>query len=240
MNSKIPSSQTSGQSGQGQGGAGTDDGGGAAVPPEPIILSYMELRKAVGFIGFALPVVLAVGNMILQGPGLQDSISSYYYTDMGNVFVGSMCAVGVFLLSYKGYERADAIAGTLAGIFAVCVALFPTTPAQDATPGDKAIGMVHLTFAALLFLTLAYFSLFLFTKSVPNPTDRKRQRNKVYIFCGWTIVGCIVVMAVAAIPQIKGYLTCRTLRFWFESIAIVAFGVSWLIKGETILKDQNP
>ena len=28
-------------------------------------------------------------------------------------------------------------------------------------------------------------------------------------------------------------------RFWLEAIAIVAFGVSWLTKGEAILKDQE-
>jgi hypothetical protein len=28
-------------------------------------------------------------------------------------------------------------------------------------------------------------------------------------------------------------------RFWLESIAIVAFGISWLTKGEAILKDQE-
>jgi hypothetical protein len=28
-------------------------------------------------------------------------------------------------------------------------------------------------------------------------------------------------------------------RFWLESIAIVVFGISWLTKGEAILKDQD-
>ena len=27
--------------------------------------------------------------------------------------------------------------------------------------------------------------------------------------------------------------------FWFESLALVAFGVSWLVKGEIILKDED-
>jgi hypothetical protein len=43
----------------------------AAVPPsipgrqDPLVLSYLALRKAVGIIGFALPFVLALVNMIL-------------------------------------------------------------------------------------------------------------------------------------------------------------------------------
>ena len=69
-----------------------------------LVLSYLELRKAVGIIGFALPFVLAFGKDLLQGPGIEGSISGYYYTDMRNVLVGSLCAIGVFLLSCRGYD----------------------------------------------------------------------------------------------------------------------------------------
>ncbi|HET8922593.1 MAG TPA: hypothetical protein VFN26_06305 [Candidatus Acidoferrum sp.] len=80
------------------------------------------MRKAVGIIGVALPFALAFGKMLLQGSGLQPSISAYYYTDMRNVFVGSLCAIGVFLLSCKGYDWRDEAAGIAACVFAVGVA----------------------------------------------------------------------------------------------------------------------
>src|SRR5207245_4583836 len=70
---------------------------------DTLVLSYLELRKAVGIIGFALPFALAFGKILLQGRGIQSSISGYYYTDMRNVFVGSLCAIGVFLMSCRGY-----------------------------------------------------------------------------------------------------------------------------------------
>src|SRR6267378_5672793 len=98
-------------------------------PNGSLVLSYLGLRKAVGIIGSALPFVLAFGKMLLEGPGIQDSISGYYYTDMRNVFVGSLCAIGVFLMSCRGYDRKDEIAGYLACVFAIGVALFPTTQA---------------------------------------------------------------------------------------------------------------
>src|SRR6266853_1706068 len=88
-------------------------------PDAPLVLSYLGLRKAVGIIGLTLPFVLAFGRILLQGFGLEGSISCYYYTDMGNVFVGSLCAIGVFLLSCRGYDQKDAIAGRLACLFAV-------------------------------------------------------------------------------------------------------------------------
>jgi hypothetical protein len=38
-----------------------------------------------------------------------------------------------------------------------------------------------------------------------------------------------------------GHATIRELDpvFWLESLAVVAFGVSWLTKGEMILKDES-
>lgn len=209
-------------------------------PQGYLVLSYLDLRKAVGIIGFALPFVLAFGKILLQGPGIQSSISGYYYTDMRNVFVGSLCAIGVFLMSTRGYDR-DEIAGILACVFAVGVGLFPTTPDIGATSQDKLIGILHLSLAALLFLTFAYFSIALFTKTAPDkkPTCRKLQRNKVYLGCGYIILSCIFFMVVVAIPPIKTWVARLTPVFWLESVAVVFFGVSWLVKGETILKDQG-
>jgi hypothetical protein len=208
---------------------------------DTLVLSYLELRKAVGIIGCALPFALAFGKILLQGHGIQSSISGYYYTDMRNVFVGSLCAIGVFLMSCRGYDRWDEISGILACVFAIGVALFPTTPDMGATPRDKLIGGIHLSFAALLFLMLAYFSLALFTKTVPDgkPTRQKLQRNIVYRVCGYTILACIFLMVVVALPTVKTPFERLTPVFWLESLAVVAFGVSWLTKGETILKDQE-
>lgn len=210
-------------------------------PQAPLVLSYLDMRKAVGIIGTGLPFVLAFGKMILQGPGIEDSISSYYYTDMGNVLVGSLCAIGVFLMSTRGYDRWDEIAGILASIFAIGVALFPTTPEVNPTSRQEIIGDVHLTLAALLFLTLAFFSLLLFTKTAPDrePTRQKRQRNIVYRVCGYVILACILLMFIVKLPAVQPVVERFTPVFWLESTAVVSFGVSWLTKGEAILKDRK-
>jgi hypothetical protein len=210
------------------------------VPENPLVLSYLGLRKAVGIIGFFLPFVLAVGKMILQGPGIESSISDYYYTDMRNVFVGSMCAIGVFLLSCRGYDSRDERAGRFSCVCAIGVALFPTTPSNVPSFIDKFIGGLHLVFATLLFLTFAYFCIRLFTATDPHkkPTRRKLLRNKVYFTCGYTILGCIALLGIVNLPFVKPLIAPLTPVFWLEAIAVVAFGTAWLIKGETILKDQ--
>lgn len=203
------------------------------TPQDSLVHSYLFLRRAIGFIGIGLPVVLVVGVLLVEQEFL-DSISGYYYSPMRDVFVGSMCAVGAFLLSYRGYDRLDDITSAAAGVAAVGVALFPTTPKDSHTPFQGVIGVVHLVFAAVFFLALAYFCLVLFTKSdKEHPTPRKLQRNRVYVVSGWVILGCLaLIVVVNLLPHTELHLA-----LWLESAAILAFGLAWLTKGEAILGD---
>jgi hypothetical protein len=209
---------------------------------EGLVISYLDLRRAIGMIGTALPFVLVIGKWLLGGWGIQSSISAYYYTSMRDVFVGSLCAIGVFLLSYRGYERADDVAGDLACVFAVGVAVFPTSPPNGASSAQAAVGVIHLLFASAFFLTLAYFSLVLFRKTNPakQMSERKKERNVVYTACGYTILVCIGLIIVNVVFFRDSLLQAVDPVFWLESAAVIAFGVSWLTKGETILADVVP
>ncbi len=205
-----------------------------------LIISYLTLRKLIGFLGAGLPFVLGLGALLFFQTNIQSSMSAYYYTGMRNVFVGTLFVIGFFLLSYRGYERADDIAGDLGCVFALGIALFPTATEVHASSYAWVITYVHYAFAALFFLTLIYFSMVLFTKTKPDqpPTRRKRQRNKVYKACGYTMAMCIVLIAVYnLLPGNPPPLVKLNPIFWLESFAIVAFGVSWLIKGEALLGD---
>ena len=211
-----------------------------ARPNDSLVISYLGLRKAVGIIGTALPFVLAFGKVLLEGPGIQSSVSHYYYTEMRGVLVGSLCAIATFLMSYRGYERKDDIAGDLACGFAIGVALFPTTPEANATPRDEIVGALHLISAGGFFLTLAFFSLALFRKTDPTktPTRQKLQRNTVYTVCGYAILACLVLIVIVALVPDDSLVKRLDPVFWLEAAAIVAFGISWLTKGEAILKDS--
>lgn len=105
-------------------------------------------------------------------------------------------------------------------------------PPPDPTRQQVDIGWVHGTLAALL--TLAYFSLFLFTMTDSRkgpPTAQKLKRNVVYRVCGYTILSVSYKPIAEKIPSLHPV-------FWLDSLAVEAFGVSWLVKGETILKDK--
>jgi uncharacterized membrane protein len=208
------------------------------------------LRKTVGIIALLLPIVLAGGAIVLAllGPHhalpyplLERSISDYYHTPMRNVLVGSLCTIAAFLACSRGYDLNDEITGYLAGAFTLGVALFPpVTPHARYTAMDVNIGFVHTGFAALMFLALAYFCLFLFRKSSPavTLTRRKRHRNQIYAACGLTIVVCMILMVAVTLTAWAESLRPSGLLFWCEALALAAFGVAWLTKGEGFLRDR--
>ncbi|WP_435356575.1 hypothetical protein [Emticicia sp. SJ17W-69] len=223
----------------------------------PHLISYLYLRRAVGFLGFALPIILVLGSVLIGNcQEIQSSISSYYHTLMRDVFVGTLCAIALFLFSYKGYanDKRDNIAGTFASFFAIGVAFFPTAPDMPLPPCDSFlcnipsvitnpfISKLHFVFATLFFLVLTYFSLVLFTetKNKKTQTEQKKQRNRIYRICGYIMLVCIILIAIYFFVLEKKYpdLAKYTPVFWLETIALWAFATSWLIKGELLLKDK--
>ncbi|MFI5611056.1 DUF998 domain-containing protein [Amycolatopsis sp. NPDC051903] len=203
---------------------------------DTLVRSFLFLRRAVGVLGLALPFVVVIGKELLEGGGLLGSLSGYYYSDLRNVFVGTLCAIGVFLISYRGYGRIDDIAGNVAAVAAIGVALFPTSPTAP-TPLERTIGIAHLVFAGIFFLTLAFFCLFLFTKSDdPSPRGRKAVRNTIYRVCGGVMLASLALILINALFFDAATVSLHP-AVWLESLAIIAFGVSWLVKGEALLAD---
>ncbi|MDA3955009.1 MAG: hypothetical protein PF485_15295 [Bacteroidales bacterium] len=204
------------------------------------LISYFSLRKAVGFLGVSLPVILVLGSIALDGETkILNSISTYYHTRIGNALVGILCAFALFLFSYRGHDYKDNIAGHLAGLFALGIAFLPNSPNDPTT----LINRLHLSSAILFFAVLIYFSIFLFTKSdKPKPYPRpKRNRNMVYYICGFTMLGSILLIAAYMI-WIKNKVPCiDNLEpvFWLETLALLAFGISWLTKGQAVFKDTD-
>lgn len=205
---------------------------------DTLVHSYLYLRRAIGLIGMALPLVLIIGQFLIDGR-LLHSISGYYYSDLRDVYVGSMCAIGVFLLSYRGYEPIDDLVSNIAAGAAIGVALFPTTPSSGATAVDDVLGVLHLISAGVFFLSLAYFCLVLFRRSTPEDpaTERKAKRNGVYVVSGVVILGSLVLLVLIAwfLPQLADLRP----TLWLEFAATFAFGVAWLTKGELILPDTG-
>ncbi len=217
-----------------------------------LVLSYLTVRKIIGILGFFFPLILVLGSILIGGcKEIQISISNYYHTNMSDVFVGYVCTLSIFMFSYKGYDIADRIVSALTGIFGVIVALMPTnlkiirgTIPQCNIWCDverhSVIGIIHLIAAGLFILGMAYFTLFLFTKGETTPTPQKIIRNKIYKASGYIMLACIALLIVFfALPDAiaTGLLKYKPV-FWLETIAFVAFGFSWLVKGGLLFQDK--
>jgi len=203
---------------------------------EKQFVSYLTVRRTVGILAVVLPVILAlVGFAQCMCWVLQPSISDYYDVPRArDLYVGVLSVMAFFLFAYKGYEPRDDRAGDVAAACALLTAFFPY----------KAGGLdwvVHYVGGTALFLVLAYFALFLFTKSNGTAmTLRKVSRNRVYRICGVTILACVVLSGACLAFLPAGTRAAWSPVFWLETLALWAFGVSWFIKGETLLKDPAP
>ena len=60
----------------------------------------------IGILGVSLPIVLVLLSLIsLFDTDIQPSISHYYYTNLREIFTGTLCGVGLFLICYKGHNN---------------------------------------------------------------------------------------------------------------------------------------
>jgi hypothetical protein len=158
-----------------------------------LIVSYMFLRQIVGWIGTLLPIVLLAGSAISSTTPRPYSISGYYYTDMRNVFVGTLCALGVFLVAYAGYDDVDRWITNIAGLGAIGVALCPTKPtictagtaacpASSVThlsTSQQLVGEIHLVFATVTFIALGLMAL-RFAKGGMTPPGQSKMGQLRY------------------------------------------------------------
>lgn len=220
-----------------------------------LVHSYLFVRQALGLIGFALPISLLLYSLITRS-NIQPSISEYYHTPMGDVLVGALCAIGVFLLTYKGYQKqrreklSDKWVARMAGCGAIGVALFPMrniaageatnciTPASGFTCHPS---YFHFGSAGIFFGCLAVFCLFLFTKG-DRTSDGKiiwTPRNKLYVSCGGLILLSIVALAPYMLLKDTSALDQYRYMFIWESIAVLAFATSWLAKGRAVSELKN-
>ncbi|MEM9362042.1 MAG: hypothetical protein AAGA43_05375 [Bacteroidota bacterium] len=97
------------------------------------IHSSYKLRQTVGIVGMLLPLLLFVSLYLFNDVNsVLPSISHYYFTRSGTIFTATLIVLAIFLLIYKSYDKWDFWLSTLAGFFALFVALAPTSNLAEA------------------------------------------------------------------------------------------------------------
>jgi hypothetical protein len=213
---------------------------------ERYIISYLTLRKLIGILGMLLPFACLFGGSLIPNRPVLDSISAYYHSNMGDVLTGLLVGVGLFLLTYKGYERRDLIVAVVSGIAGLGIAIFPC---ESRTDPSLAVGVFQLTHpvaeylhygsSALFFILLGVNSFFLFTLGDKKKwTKSKSKRNVIYRACGLIIFASLITLLILTIV-LGSALMATVWTFIFETVMLLAFGISWLVKGETLFADKK-
>lgn len=210
--------------------------------------SQYRLRRAVGLLGLALPVLL-----LLHHDHLLASMSHYYYTTAAVFFIGILVAFGLILITYEGYPLApdsrelmsDQTATTLAGVCIFLTVLIPTRWADALGPiafeqncnylfghNHPIRGAIHLLSAGLFLALLGYMC---YAKFPCSPRISKTKK-RFYQSCGitiWAAIALLVLLfAAEALWGIDWNKTLPAYTFWLEMVAVWAFGIAWLVKGK--------
>jgi hypothetical protein len=197
-------------------------------------LSYRNMRAITGYVGLTLPVALLLAGAV--DGHLESSLSAYYYTKMGNVFTGSLCVIGVFLVAYRLAKWAwDNIATTIAGFCALGVAFFHAAPA-NATLNQLRLADVHLTCAAALFILLGAISLFIFPDDVPS--DQRWRAN------WYRALGALIWLSIALAPALSylasSFYNNEHVFIILETVCVMAFAASFILRGHGHPGDLGP
>ncbi len=208
------------------------------------------LRNTIGILGILLPILIYAVLLIDSDHSRPlESISHYFLTRAGSVFVIVISLLSFFLLIYKGNREIDFWISTIAGLSALIVILFPTgnishsecekshTLVMSVVKNSAVREKVHLIAAALFLGSLAYMSFFLF----PHPKNgdriqKKKLRNSIYKTCAVFMVVFLAIMLVCFITGQTNELWYfnRKMTFWMESLAVWSFGISWMVKGSIV------
>jgi hypothetical protein len=212
------------------------------------VKSFLLLRMLVGAVGIALPFALVIGERVLfDDDRLGTSLSGYYHTGVRDIFVGSLCAIGLFLLTYMAFHYVwDNVLSIVGGLAALGVALFPTGGPSPLTPvqekwSEPTVSRIHFICAVVFILSLAAIS-FLFgyregRKAGSGPRHKAYWRS-LHWLCGAVI---LVAVAYVAVTKAFGWHDGHSILYG-EAITALAFGVSWLTKGADwkILRLRKP
>lgn len=217
----------------------------SSLPEEPTVIGQDFLRIVIGLLGLGLPFLLWGGLWLYSHEQHLPlpAISNYYYTRISPVFVITLGTLALVLIAYRGKQPIDFWLSTTAGLFALFVIIFPTNLALESTTprpsyyvtsiDDNCVrGALHFASAGIFLVCLAIISFFRFPKNessdeVPSPLDKALYR------------ACGIIMAVALLTVVLGsmgvilnkkWFISHSGIYWYEAIAVWAFGYSWLLK----------
>lgn len=207
------------------------DGTEAGTLKRYLYQSHLILRRTVGILALVLAIGLPVVDFIINHK-IESSISSYYHTEAKDIFVGILCVVGAFLISYRSYKYIENVLTSILGALAIGIAFIPSTPHGEVSHIERLMGDIHTGLAVIFFVIFAILTRLMFKKDTVDVYDAESEgaiecRNLIYDMCNLVMVLNGVVCLITYLMGFREILV-------FESIALVVFGIAWIVKGKMI------
>ena len=217
-----------------------------------------RLAALIGYVALGMPIVLALGGLLLSLFELgefTESLSAFYYEEvfLGDIFVGCLMFLGAAMFAYQGWHSKIATLASFCGVCMFFVALFPADGwiVMNEELGGRVVfeavsDQVHLWASVIVFLILAFFCFFVFTRVKPDQVDEngdlipsKKARNRLYRISG-TII--LVSISLTGLAFLLGEETVRQYRLIYlgETICLLTYGVSWMVHGRVFGKLKDP
>jgi NADH:ubiquinone oxidoreductase subunit 6 (subunit J) len=130
----------------------------------------------------------------------QGSISAYYYTAARNVFVATLCCLGIMLIVYKGSNDTEDVLLNLAGTLAFFVAFVPVSIPEVAgcrqvvpTAAEKSDAIANNFGAVIVALVVAGAIIaFVFFVDKESRSDTSNWGNRLRVISGVVLAGFVV------------------------------------------------
>lgn len=214
--------------------------------------TYFYLRLGMGFLAVAFPLLLwGLGHFALDMP-LQNSMSAYYHTELRDIFVGMLVAIGFLLFLYKGFSRWEDYALNISGVLAVGIAVFPMNPeeifkckalcGQECMPYSDALDRtsqmlielgLHGPCAVLFFVPIVAVCVFFSQetlKTIASKTTRMTFAG-IYTVLGLAMLALPVALVLSRWLGFFGYDSCKDVFVFFLEWALIwSFGIFWIVK----------
>lgn len=218
--------------------------------------AYRMILLAAGLIGILMPLGLILGDkFFLDAPfEVRGSISSYYYSPLRDLFVGSLCVIGVLLIAYEWpgggyYSLLEFIISSVAGALLILVAFCPTEPPglphgnhckfDNPTPppctilqhhfGDTDLYHVHIPSAITALVLLGVLAVIFGKQELDATPPRTRLGILHFVFAGAIALG-LVVAGIGIVWDPDPILGFQWL-YSGEVIALLGFGAGWIMRG---------
>lgn len=201
-----------------------------------MIRTYEWLRIGITLVTvwFLVTLLLARNMSSETHPEARNSISAYYHQNndgwrMRDIFVASLFAVGVMLITYRGFTPGESMALSVAGAALIGVAWFPMDP-PDNKPAARGspTEIAHYLCAVTFFVGLAYVCLRETGTTLDHTcfgkSDRRTTFERVYKVIG------VSMLLFPLLSFCMYFAGAESFVFWAEVSGVLVFLAYWVTK----------